>query len=117
MSLAAYNTPQHEIRRHVTGVLNFACVLLKEVYGIESCLKFIYDAAPYVYLSGYISQLRPVKYRWLCFTQYRLSRNFRANNLYYSVPGFYQTAEDRSTQHKSANKFNSKFFTYFRLLL
>lgn len=42
MSLAAYNTLQHEIRRHVTGVLNFECVLLEEVHGIESCLNFIY---------------------------------------------------------------------------
>lgn len=56
MSLAAYNTLQHEIRRHVTGVLNFECVLLKEVYGIESCLKFIYDGArTFIYRGIYLS--------------------------------------------------------------
>lgn len=50
MSLATYNTLQHEIRRHVTGVLNFERVLLEEAHEIESCLNFIhYNAHAFIY--------------------------------------------------------------------
>lgn len=50
MSLATYNTLQHEIRRHVTGVLNFERVLSEEAHEIESCLNFIhYNAHAFIY--------------------------------------------------------------------